>query len=217
VLRGAIFDLDGVLVDSHPVHMRAWKRFLLGIRKTANDQNLEFILEGRKREDILRHFLGDLTEEQVRFYGLQKELLFREEAKTIKTIPGVREFLNQLHQASIPMAVATCGGSDRVGYLLGVLMLREYFQVIVTGDDVKEGKPDPTIFNEAARRVGLRAEDLLAIEDSVSGVRAAKAAGMKCLGIAVPARAQKLREAGADWVLPNFLEASVDSFCEHFC
>ena len=177
---------------------------------------MEFILEGRKREDILRHFLGDLTQEQVRFYGEQKELLFREEARTIETIPAVREFLNQLRRAFIPMAVATCGGSGRVDYLLGALMLREYFQVIVTGDDVKEGKPDPAIFKEAARRLGQRAENLLAIEDSVSGVRAAKAAGMRCLGIAAPGRAQKLREAGGDWVLPDFLEASVGFFCEHF-
>ena len=114
------------------------------------------------------------------------------------------------------MAVATCGGSGRVGSLLDVLKLRDYFRVIVTGDDVKEGKPDPAIFNEAARRLSLRAEDLLAIEDSVSGVRAAKAAGMKCLGIATHDRAQKLLDAGGDWVLPDFLEASVDSFCEYF-
>ena len=152
MLKGLIFDLDGVLVDSHPVHTRAWKRLLLSIGKVANDQDMEFILEGRKREEILQHFLGDLTPEQVRLYGEQKELLFQDEAKTIGTIPGVREFLDQLGKASLPMGVATCGGSRRVNHLLGTLELRKYFQVVVTGDDVKEGKPDPKIYDEVAKR-----------------------------------------------------------------
>ncbi len=216
MLRGAIFDLDGVLVDSHPVHIRTWKRFLLAMGKTADEQDMDFILEGRKREDILRHFLGDLTQEQVRTYGEQKELLFRHEARTIGTIPGVREFLNQLQRASIPMAVATCGGRGRVDYLLDALGLRMYFQVIVTGDDVKKGKPDPAIFDEAARRLSLQAEDLLVVEDSISGVRAAKAAGMKCLGIAAQCRARPLVEAGVDYVISNFFDARVSEIRNAF-
>jgi HAD superfamily hydrolase (TIGR01509 family) len=210
VLKGAIFDLDGVLVDSHPVHVRAWRRLLLARGRILDEQDLEFVLEGRKREDILRRFLGSLTPDQARLYGEEKDRLFREEASAIGTLSGVREFLAQLNRASIPMAVATCGGRERANYLLSTLNLREYFGVIVTGDDVRDGKPDPAIYREAASRLSHRPEDLLAIEDSVSGVRSAKAAGIRCLGIAAANRAPLLLDAGADWVVTDLLEISVD-------
>jgi beta-phosphoglucomutase len=209
VLRGVIFDLDGVLVDSHPVHVRAWKRCLSSIGNTMSEHDMDFILEGRKREDILRHFFGELSEDQMQIYGQQKETLFREESKTIGTIPGVREFLDELANASITMAVASCGGGGRVHYLLDRLDLRKYFRVVVTGDEVAKGKPDPAIFRRAAAGLNILGKDLLVVEDSVSGVKAAKAAGMKCLGIAPPPRAQALIDAGVDFVLSDFLHTSV--------
>ncbi len=216
MLTGAIFDMDGVLVDSHPVHMRAWRRFFQSIGKPVADLEMEYILEGRKREDILRHFLGELTEEQMRSYGRQKELLFREEASTIKTIPGIHNFLEQLTRTPIRMGVASCGGRGRVHHLLGLLALRDYFQVVITGDEVKEGKPDPAIFHKAAAELKAMPEELLVVEDSVSGVQAANAASMKCLGIAPPHREQVLLEAGAYHVLPDFLSVSVEELRELF-
>ena len=216
MLRGVIFDMDGVLVDSHPLHMRTWKQFLLSVGKSVSDQDLEFVLEGRKQRDILRHFLGELTEEQVRLYGEHKDKFYQEESAAIEAMPGVREFIEQLDRESIPMAVASCGRARRVTHILDILLLRKHFQVVVTGDDVQEGKPDPTIFNLTARRLNLDAESVLVVEDSVSGVRAAKAAGMKCLGITLPFRAQELIRAGVDRVLSSFCEASLDSVLELF-
>ncbi|MGB8523752.1 MAG: HAD family phosphatase [Candidatus Acidiferrales bacterium] len=216
MMRGAIFDMDGVLVDSQPVHMRAWRRFFQSIGKPVAEKEMEFILEGRKREDILHHFLGELTAEQMLSPSRQKELLFREEASTIKTIPGIQSFLEQLVRASIRLAVASCGGSGRVHHLLGYLALRDYFQVVITGDQVREGKPDPTIFHKAAAELKTMPEEVLVVEDSIAGIQAAKAAGMKCLGIARSHRAQVLLEAGAYHVLPDFLSVSVEEFQELF-
>lgn len=209
MLRGAIFDMDGVLVDSHPTHMRAWRRFFQSMGKSVSEQQMEFIHEGRKRGDILSYFLGDLSEEQIRRYGQQKDILFAEEMQTISTIAGVRELLEELAGASISMAVASCGSDKRVNYLLDVLELRKYFPVVVTGDDVTQGKPDPTIFRIARERIGVSKDDALCFEDSVSGVVAAKAAGMKCIGITDCARKDELIRAGADTVFPNFHSASV--------
>jgi beta-phosphoglucomutase len=209
MLKGVIFDMDGVLVDSHPIHLRAWRRLFQSIGKSLDDQDMEFILEGQKREDILGHFLGDLTDEQKTSYGNQKEILFREEASTIDTIPGVREFLDKLASESIAMGVASCGSRGRVNDLLNLLKLRQYFRVVITGDDVKEGKPDPTIFLVAKGRLGVSSSESLCVEDSVSGVTAAKAAGMKCLGIGANVRKRALMQAGADDVSPDFLSVSL--------
>lgn len=209
MIRGAIFDMDGVLVDSHPVHMRAWERFLRSQRRPVSQQDLDFILEGRKREEILRHFLGDLTPELLVSFGRQKEALFREEAVNMKPIPGVTRFLDELASASVPMGVASCGGRGRVNHLLEQLQLTHYFRFIITGDDVRDGKPDPAIFLKTADHLKISPQDLLVFEDSVSGVRAARAAGMNCLGIADDSRAEELKKAGAKCVVEDFMKLTL--------
>jgi HAD superfamily hydrolase (TIGR01509 family) len=208
-MKAAIFDMDGVLVDSHPAHLRAWIRLLESAGKPIGNNDMGFILEGRKREEILRHYLGPLTDAEMRSHGQQKELFFREEATRISTIPGVQQFLDNLIAASVPMAVASCGGRERVNYLLEHLALSGYFQAVVSGDDVTKGKPDPSIFQLAAKQCGVAPEEAMCFEDSVSGVTAAVAAGMKCVGIADSAREALLLDAGAEIVVPDFVDLPV--------
>ena len=216
MLKSVIFDLDGVIVDSHPAHLRAWKKFLLSVGKSATEAELEFVRDGRKKIDILRHFLGDLDRREIQAYGHEKDLLFKEEARGVSTVAGIRDLLNQLNRAGLPMAVASSGSGERVHYILDLLGLREYFATVVTGDEVANGKPDPAIFRQAAEKLQVPPSDSLAFEDSVSGVRAARAAGMRCLGIATPHRAQSLLQAGAQAVLPDFVGTSVSQIRKLF-
>lgn len=209
MLKGAIFDMDGVIVDSHPAHERAWRRLLLSMGKSVSEADLEFIREGRKRQEILKHFLGDLPDDQIRTCGSKKDLLFRKEAESIRTIAGVRELLGELRRAAIPAAVASCGSRTRVHHLLNTLQINNYFATVLTGDEVALGKPDPAIFLKAAEQMRLQPAEIVVFEDSVSGVVAASAAGMKCIGIGSPHRAKVLLEAGVVRVLPNFGGASV--------
>jgi beta-phosphoglucomutase family hydrolase len=204
MLRAAIFDMDGVIVDSHPVHKKTWRKFLESLGKEIDEEHLNFIMEGRKRDEILRYFLGELSDEQVRALGHQKEQLFREESADMKAIDGLREFLRQLSEAKIRLAVASSGSNGRVNYVLDLLDLRHYFQAIVTGDQVKYGKPDPTIFRVACDHLRVQPSETLVFEDSVSGVRAAKAAGMRCVGVATNGIIAILVEAGADHIIPDF-------------
>src|SRR5690348_12832487 len=109
MLKSVVFDLDGVIVDSHPAHMRSWKRFLVSVGKSVTEAELEFVRDGRKKEDILRHFLGDIDQDQIRAYGREKDLLFKEEINSVSTVAGVRDLLNELSGAGLPMAVASSG------------------------------------------------------------------------------------------------------------
>lgn len=204
MLRGVIFDLDGVVVDSHPVHKRSWKIFLQTLGREISEEDLEFVLDGRKKEEILRHFLGDLSMEQLAEYGHRKEDLFRQQAVEMKMIAGVSDFIQQLRQAHVPLALASSGSRGRVNYTLRRLGLQQHFAVVVSGDDVSEGKPHPAVFCAAADRLRESAKELLVVEDAVSGVRAAKSAKMRCLGIASPDRAELLLNAGADYVASDF-------------
>jgi HAD superfamily hydrolase (TIGR01509 family) len=216
MLRGVIFDMDGVLINSHPIHKRAWKKFFESLDLEITDLDLDFVLDGRKKEDILRHFLGDLPDGQIKEYGHRKEMLFREEALSIEPVEGALEFLEELSRAGIGFAVASCGSKSRVHYILRQLNIHDQFAAIVTADDVQCGKPHPDIFRKAADRLSSSYSDLLVCEDAISGVRAAKAAGIKCLGIADHARADELLEAGAERVVANFASTSLPQLAELF-
>ena len=204
MLRAVIFDMDGVIVDSHPIHKKTWRTFLKSQGKEISEEDLNFIMEGRKREEILRHFLGELSEEQMQIFGRQKEQLFRRESSALQPIDGLPEFLRDLEQAELRLAVASSGSSGRVNDILVSLDLRNYFQVIVTGDQVTNGKPDPEIFLVASDRLSVSPAETLVFEDSVSGVKAAKAAGMKCFGVATNGIIPTLLEAGADQIIADF-------------
>ena len=204
ILKGIIFDLDGVIVDSHHAHKSAWLALLHSLGREVSEQELNFVVEGRKRSDILRHFLGDLSEGQQREYGEQKDRIFREHAQDIQTMPGVVGFLDQLRSAGIELAVATSAARTRAEDMLGRLDLRSRFKTVVAGDDVTNGKPDPEVFCLAAQRLGIAADNLIVFEDAVAGVEAAKRAGMRCVAVAANGRASQLRLAGADMVTKDF-------------
>jgi beta-phosphoglucomutase family hydrolase len=210
MLLAVIFDMDGVIVDSHPVHTKAWRRFLDSVGKEVTEDDLAFILEGRKKEDILRHFLGELSPEEIERLGHQKELLFREEARAeLRPVQGLEQILENFSQAGIKLGVASSGSDSRVHFVLQKLRLTDYFAAIVAGDDVVLGKPDPAIFRLTSQRLDVAPREILVFEDSVSGVKAAKAAGMRCVGIAEPNRAPALLEAGADHIIDHFVGFSV--------
>jgi len=207
--RGVIFDMDGVLIDSHPIHKKVWALFLASVNRPVSDKELDFVLDGRKREEILQHFLGDLSAQQIREYGQKKDEIYSESSRNLGMISGVEEFLSMLAEAGFPMAVATSASFARARGTLDELGILPHFSALVTGNDVANGKPDPEIFVRAAERLKLNPRSLLVVEDAVSGVRAAKSAGMKCLGIAAEGRGEKLRAAGADQVVPDYRKVSL--------
>jgi beta-phosphoglucomutase family hydrolase len=209
VCKGVIFDMDGVLIDSHPVHKKVWAQFLASLNIHISDKDLDFVLDGRKREEILRHFLGDLPPERIEEYGHKKNELYKESERDLRIVSGVLEFLDSLEAAGIRMAVATSASSARAHDILARLGILPRFAAVVTGNDVDKGKPDPAIFLKAANQLDLPPSNLLVVEDAVSGVKAAKSAGMKCLGIAADGRSDNLKEAGADCVVPNYKQMSL--------
>lgn len=204
MLRGVVFDFDGVIVDSHPVHTRTWKKFLQLMGREVSDQDLCYVLDGRTREDIIRHFFGELDAKTVTDYGHRKEQMFRDEAVRVQLVRGLERFLAGLDAAGLAMAIASSGSRSRVNFLLDHLGLARRFPVVVTADDVTRGKPDPALFLQAAANLRINPADLLAFEDAASGVRAATAAGMKCVGVASNGSSSLLLDAGATHVVKDF-------------
>jgi HAD superfamily hydrolase (TIGR01509 family) len=216
MLQGVIFDLDGVIVDSHPIHKQAWKTFFCSLGKQVSDDELVFVLEGNKRDDILRHFLGELTDQQLMDYGARKESLFKHSANGLRTIDGLMPFLDQIEKEHMPIALASSASRSRVHYMLERLHLRGRFRVVITGDDVIKGKPDPEIFRLTTDGLAMQPRQVLVCEDSVSGIDAAKKLGMKCLAIAASGRGPILQAAGADKVAPDFTEINLQILRDMF-
>jgi len=204
--------MDGVIVDSHPAHCLAWKEFLLAFGRDVTDRELKFVLDGRKRDEILCHFLGPLTNDQLQAYGKLKDEFFWRTASEVAPIPGVLEFIKSIRDAGISLAVATSASAARTRSTLDRLGLLPCFKAVVTGDDVREGKPHPDIYRLACQRANLPPSATVAIEDAPSGVRAAKGAGLRCAAIAGIQSEKALSAAGADCILDNFLDLSLSQF-----
>jgi len=209
MLRGVVFDMDGVIIDSHPAHRLAWKSFLQSLGRSTSDEELDFILDGRKRDEILKYFLGELAPEQIAEYGNRKDELLCQHSEAMQPMPGVIEFLDRLSEAGIRMAIATSASRRRACGTLEELKLASSFHTIVTGDDIPRGKPDPAIYHLAVKRMQESPEHLFAVEDAVSGVKSARAAGIRCLAVGPAQRADLLRSAGADPVIPDFRSFSL--------
>jgi beta-phosphoglucomutase len=204
-IRGVVFDMDGVIVDSHPSHRAAWNQFFQSVGCSVSDSEIDFILDGRKRAEILRHFLGEhLSPEEIRDYGSRKDQMLRELGSRSQPIDGAIEFLVELRRAGLAMALATSAARGRTEATLSDLGIKDYFDIIVTGDDVPIGKPDPSLYRLAAAQLKENPIHLLAFEDAVSGVRAALCAGLRCVGVASGHRVEQLRAAGAEVVISNF-------------
>ena len=179
-----IFDMDGVLVHSMPLHTLAWERYLskLGI----SVENLEQRMHGKRNSELVRDLIDPALPADVNFqHGAAKEQLFREmmiaEGLEQYAIPGVREFLKRY--CSLPKAVASNAEPQNIDFVLDEFDLRRYFPVTVNGMQVSRPKPFPDVFLEAARRLNTAPEDCVVFEDSPTGVTAALAAGMQVVGV----------------------------------
>ena len=183
-IEALIFDMDGVLVDSNPVHCRAWEEFnqRFGITTTPEMHQRMY---GRRNDQIVRDVYGDLLDSAEVFKrGKDKEALYRQLAAPHieqMLVPGLDSFLNQYHY--LPKAVATNAEPDNVNFVLDRTGLRAHFHVIVDGDQVENAKPSPDIYLRAADLLGVRPAGCVVFEDSHSGVTAALAAGMRVIGL----------------------------------
>jgi HAD superfamily hydrolase (TIGR01509 family) len=208
-LLGVIFDMDGVLVDSHAVHRKAWRLFFQTLRREVLESELDFILDGRKRADILRHFLGNCSGPELEEFGRRKDCIFRQMQLEVTPVPGAVRVVRELQRSGVALAMATSASRSRACSTLVELGLQNCFQVVVTGEDVLLGKPDATIYRLACKRIEIEPERVLAVEDAISGIRAAVGAGLRCLGVALHETPESLTAAGAVHVVRDFESVSV--------
>ena len=178
---GYIFDCDGTLADTMPLHYRAWKR-IVGELGAPFSEDLFYKLGGKPTEQIFELLRDEhgLHVNNVNEAAERKEEYFLELIHEVKPIEPVLEIAKRLH-STVPMAVASGGYRKYVELTLDAINVRGLFDVVVCAEDYKRGKPFPDPFLEAARRIEVAPSDCLVFEDSLLGVEAAQAAGMDCV------------------------------------
>jgi beta-phosphoglucomutase len=212
MLNAVLFDLDGVVADSHPVHEVSWKRLLAEQGLDAETLDLGFLYAGHPRREILVHYLGPLSEDRFEHLSRRKDHFYALASSRLTAKQGIFEALAQLRTAGIRCALATSAARDRTVETLVLLRLENAFDAVVVGGDVSLAKPAPDIFLLAARKLGVAPENCVVVEDSVAGVQAAVRAGMRCAGFALPGRVEELWQAGADDVFTTVPLDAVDYF-----
>jgi beta-phosphoglucomutase family hydrolase len=208
--RGAIFDWDGVIINSAAQHEVSWERLARENGKPLPDNHFKRGF-GMKNEIIIPELLCWTTVPvEIRLLSLRKEAIYREVVREqgMSALPGVEAWLRKLRDEQIPCVIASSTHRENITSTLGVLGLEEFFPVIVTAEDVKRGKPDPEVFLTAAQRIGVEPGDAIVFEDALVGIAAAKAAGMRVVAVATTEPKEKL--AHADWIVDRLDELGVE-------
>ena len=198
-----IFDMDGVIIDSNPFHKISLRQFCRKYGHDLSEEQLREKIYGRTNRDWITNVFGKLEEDQLRRYADEKEALFREMyANDIKPIDGLIALLEKLDEEKIPRAIATSAPRANVDFTLSKTKTGKYFSIILDESFVTKGKPDPEIYLKTAAAVGIKPAHCVVFEDSLSGVKSAKAAGCKVVGITTTHSASELQET--DLVIDDF-------------
>jgi len=211
-----IFDMDGVIVDSNPFHKVALKQFCEKHGYFLSDDELRGRIFGRTNKDWLTSlFNGKVTAQQVKEFEAEKESLFREIfAPHIKPVKGLISFLKMLETRQIPRAVATSAPPANVEFTLEKTGTQKFFQVVVDGDAVENGKPHPEIYLKAAAAIHFSPQNCIIIEDSLSGIAAGRQAGCKVIGITTTHTREELQNT--DLVIDDFSDLILDDLIKLF-
>ncbi|PVE24864.1 hydrolase [Microvirga sp. KLBC 81] len=204
MLKALIFDMDGTLVHSDPVHLQAFAEVLSPEGVAVDEHIYRSTIIGRTNESIFATLLPHRTIEEQEAFADEKEAAFRRLALDLKPLDGLVALLDWARERGIKVALVTNAPRLNAEHMLDVLGLTERFPVQITIDQVARGKPDPLPYLTALERLGVRADEAVAFEDSPSGMKAAKAAGLFSFGMLTGLTAQEMRDVGADATIEDF-------------
>ena len=209
LVHALIFDMDGVLIDSNPWHRRVWAEFCQRHGLPLTPDRVEWMYGKRNDEIVDAWFGGQRSAAERLRLGHEKEALFREllRGRVMDiAVPGLHDLLRRYD--SYPAAVASNAEIENLEFVIQGLGLGERFGAVVSGGEVQRPKPDPEVYLVAAQRLGVGPGECLVFEDTAPGVAAARAAGMRAVGLSTTTTDLP----GAELVVENFRSPTLEPF-----
>ena len=216
MLKGLLFDMDGVLVNNLEIHRQAFAEFFrfYGVERTFDELNRVF---GRGNDDIMGELMPRDVVERVgiRELGYQKEAIYRRiYAPIIEPQPGLINFLADAEREGLCAAVGSSGYRVNVDFVLDKCDIARHFSAIVAGDEVTNCKPHPEIYLTAAAKLGLKPSECVVFEDAEAGIEAAHRAGIKVVALATTFDREFLAQTDADVIVDDFRDVTIEMLRE---
>ena len=209
MIKAVIYDMDDLMVNSNPLHIRAsekvFRKYGIGLEKIPQNVRAGFI--GMRVADILR-FVVDYFNLVLDFEKLRKQrskIFFSLVAKELKAMPGLMQSLEFFKKNNFKIALASSGTKEYINLVLKKFKLAKYFDVVVSGDDVKFGKPDPETYLIACKKLQIMPKKIIVLEDATKGIDAAKTAGCICIAVKNP-YTLKQNLAAADLIINSLTD-----------
>ncbi|MEX0268544.1 HAD family hydrolase [Leptolyngbyaceae cyanobacterium UHCC 1019] len=213
MLTALLFDLDGTLTHTDPIHFQTWKEILRDYELEIDRPFYENNFSGRTNAAILNQLLPHLSVEKSRQLGNQKEAAFRRQATgELQPIAGLTEVLAWANERQLKQAVVTNAPPENAEFMLQVLELTQQFATVVLAETLERAKPDPLAYQVGLDRLGAAANCAIAFEDSPSGIRSAVGAGILTVGIASTHLPEELYAVGATLVVTDFSDRTLYNF-----
>jgi len=209
-LQAAIFDWDGVVIDSSQHHEESWERLAKETGLTLPPDHFKKGF-GMKNEVIIPKLLQWTDEPKaIRELSLRKEALYREVVVDwgIEALPGVKELLQALIEAGIPRVIGSSTHRENISTALSLLGFQDAFTAITTAEDVSHGKPDPEVFLKCAEKAGADPKSCVVFEDALVGIEAGHRAGMKVVAVATTNDSERISHA--DRTVHRLTEIDID-------
>ena len=184
-ISAVIFDMDGVIVHSNPIHKTTINEFCTKHGLVVSDEELREKVYGRTNQDWIPAVFGDISQEKIEELADEKEQMFRDVFDPKEhMVPGIVVFLKKLKEKGIKMVVATSAPAENAVHILEGLDITDYFDAVLNSSHVTKSKPDPEPYLKAAKAVDVQPKDCIVFEDSISGVQSGLGAGAKVVGVA---------------------------------
>lgn len=210
MIKAVIFDMDGVIARTEEIQSGAESQVFGNIGINVTPKEIVNRYSGYKDIEMFKDMVRrhHIKESIVELRKKKWEIVYRKIAdEMIPVVPGVLNFIAEVQKGGYTLALASSAIRNFISIVINNLSIKEKFSVVVSGDEVKEGKPSPEIFLLTAKKLNITPVVCLVIEDAPNGVKAAKAAGMKCIAITTTHERSQLQEA--DRIINSFEELSV--------
>ena len=206
---GIAFDLDGTLIDNNKYHIESWQVFYKKRGWQLTNETYNTYFNGKTNKDVLNFiYKKELSAEDIKQFTNEKESLYREiYAPFIQPIEGLLQLLKSLKQAEIPMVMATSGIPDNIEFLFKHIDIKKYFKDIINFTHIKNGKPDPEIYQLAVQKLEIPANNCIAFEDAFSGIQSAKTAGLKVVALTTTHQKNELKNV--DLIIDNYSQINI--------